>query len=136
MRYGLAATMLGRMALSGDFHALSDEQVGEVKRAQAFYAAASPVIRDGRSRLVRDMGLNWNEPRGWQAVVRHTATEALVVAHAFAGPRPDAIELPLPEGSWRVNTVFGDGDGEIAAGRLRVKMRADFSGAAFILQPR
>lgn len=134
MRYGLAATMLGRMALSGDFHALSDEQVGEVKRAQAFYASAAPVIRDGRSRLVRDMGLNWNEPRGWQAVIRHTATEALVVAHAFAGPRPEVMDLPLAAGAWRLTATYGDADVARCAESLRIRMPSDFTGAAFLLR--
>jgi alpha-galactosidase len=134
MRYGLAATMLGRMALSGDFHALSNEQVDEVKRAQSFYTRAVPVIRDGRSRIVRDMGLNWNEPRGWQAVIRHTADEALVVVHAFSGPRPVQIEIPLPPGSWRVESVYGEVDVQNEASSLRVSLPADFTGAALLLQ--
>jgi alpha-galactosidase len=133
MRYGLTATLLGRMALSGDFHALDTAQLDEVKRAQRFYAAVAPIIRDGRSRIVRDMGLSWNEPRGWQAVVRHTGTEALVVVHTFAGPRPDALEIPLPTGSWRLEEQYAPAETELASSVLRVRLPADFSGFALRL---
>ena len=134
MRYGLAATLLGRMALSGEFHALSDEQFEEVKRAQAFYASVAPIIRDGRSHLVRDMGLSWNEPRGWQAVVRHTADEALVVVHAFGGLRAGAIDIPLPRGSWHLQLPYADVEVEHCAESLRLRMPADFTGAALLLR--
>lgn len=133
MRYGLTATMLGRMALSGDFHALDTVQLDEVKQAQRFYAAVAPTIRDGRSRIVRDMGLSWNEPRGWQAVVRHTDSEALVVVHTFAGPRPDALEIPLPPGSWRLEEQYAPAETELASSVLRVRLPADFSGFALRL---
>jgi alpha-galactosidase len=134
MRYGLTATMLGRMALSGDLHALDNAQIDEVKRAQRFYAAAAPIIRDGRSRIVRDMGVSWNEPRGWQAVTRHTDGEMLVVVHVFAGPRAGHFEIPLPSGTWVPRGRYADADATVAGPMLRVRVPGDFSGAAFHLR--
>lgn len=134
MRYGLSATMLGRMALSGDFHALSEAQIDEVKHAQQFYASVTPIIRDGRSRVVRDMGLSWNEPRGWQAVVRHTADAALVVVHAFAGPLPERIQISLPPGSWRMAATYSDAEAYVEASSLYVHIPDDFSGSALLLR--
>ena len=106
LRYGLAATFLGRMCISGGLSQLRPEQLAELTAARAFYLDAAAVIRDGQSRIHREMGPSWNEPTGWQAVVRHTAAGVLLVAHAFGNAEPVRISVPLPAGNWRTEAVF------------------------------
>jgi len=113
MIYSLTATLLGRMVLSGDIMDLDDRQWSLVKRAVAFYDRAKQVIRDGVSRRVGPEVLSYRHPHGWQAVLRHTAQEALVVCHGFASPVPALLELELPEvpadRTWRIVEVLQSG---------------------------
>ena len=104
--YGLAATFLGRMCISGGISGLSKEQLALLTAAREFHRQATPVIRDGRSRIIRDMGPSWNEPTGWQAVVRHSADQMLVVAHAFGNAEPVSVTIPLPRGTWHTQSIF------------------------------
>ena len=108
--YSLAATFLGRMCLSGDVAGLSAAQWRVALDAQRIYGKVAPVIKDGVSRLHRELGESWRHPRGWQALVRTSAfgDEAVIVAHAFADA-PAQISLPLPPGSgWRVADTFAE----------------------------
>ncbi len=138
LRYGLAATLLGRMCLSGDLQELSSEQLAEIKQSQAFYESAAPVIRDGRSRIYRAMSASWNHPRGWQAVVRHTENKALLVAHTFGMETPATLEVPLPPGEWKLAVTYGDWPGLPGAdtplrGSLMLPRMPGFTGAAALL---
>lgn len=135
LRYGLAATFLGRMALSGALAELSEAQLAEVRAAQDFLEGCKAIIREGRSRLHSGLGLSWNEPRGWQALVRHTDAEALVVAHVFEVEAPVAIPAPLPSGAWRIAESYGlDAPAEVHGDHLRFPALPDFSGAAVRLE--
>jgi alpha-galactosidase len=106
LRYGLAACMLGRMCLSGEVKDLPPSHLDEIAAARAFYRQAAPVIRDGRSRLYREMGLSWNEPRGWQAVVRATDRQVLVVVHRFEAAPAEVAPVPLPPGTWQTRAAY------------------------------
>lgn len=135
LRYGLAATLLGRVCLSGELHSLNAEQFSEIQTALNFYAAVAPVIRDGRSRIHRAMGASWNEPRGWQAVVRHTPQAALVVIHAFDSDQPPAPQITLSTGNWRVASQYGDAaEASVDGNMLQVADMKPFSGGAILLQ--
>lgn len=109
IRYGLAATFMGRMAISGEVKSLSDEQIQEIATAQEFLDGCRNILLSGRSRLFREMGKSWNEPRGWQALRRISAdeTELLVVLHTFGLDAPFAPEVPLPKGGWTVASAYG-----------------------------
>ena len=131
LRYGLAATFLGRMALSGDFKDLAPWQLAEIGSAQEFLIDCASTIRDGRSRLHRHIGLSWNEPRGWQALVRNTPGEALIVAHTFGGAPSGVHSIPIPAGAWRLAASYGLADAPVVEpGRLVLPPMPDFSGAA------
>ncbi|KAB5576201.1 family 36 glycoside hydrolase [Coniochaeta sp. 2T2.1] len=101
MGYGLAATFLGRMCLSGDVLDLDEGQLGFVKEAIEMYKKAVPAIRKGRSRIVGQIGPSWRHPTGWQGVIRATADFGLVVVHTFQMP-PDEFHVHLPGVGWRV----------------------------------
>lgn len=132
LRYGLAATLLGRMVLSGDLAELEPWQIDLVRTAQDFYAASVPVLRDGRSRLHTHTGPSWNEPCGWQAVVRSTSEQALVVLHTFADAPREDLSIPLPPGIWTICDTFGPvaGLARIETGSLVLPALGKFDAAA------
>ena len=137
IRYGLAATFLGRMAISGEVKDLHPVQMAEVKRAQRFLDGCREIIRRGRSRIQQEMGESWNAPRGWQTVTRVGAdgTEAMVVLHVFGVDAPISLEVPLPEGPWVVADAFGleAEDATVLPGKWMPGLRPAFTGCALRL---
>jgi alpha-galactosidase len=95
IRYSLAATMLGRLCLSGDVTNLSEAQWAVIDEGMTFYHMVSPIIRDGISHIY-DSGIkSWRHPKGYQAVVRRSEAGTLVVLHTFASEVPEAVEIPV-----------------------------------------
>jgi alpha-galactosidase len=135
LAYSLAATFLGRMCLSGGIAELSTGQWRLVERAMALYRKAAPIIKHGVSRRFAELGESWRHPRGWQAVrrVAKDGQSALVVVHAFEGA-PKAIEMPLPEGAWRVAEEFPRAESRVAGGVLECPVEGDFSGRVVLLE--
>lgn len=132
IRYSLAATFLGRMCLSGGIEKLPAASWTLTKEAIALYQKAAPVIKYGVSRRFGDVGASWRHPQGWQAVVRSSDKQALVVVHAFAGS-PSEVEVPL-KGNWKLQEAFSDGSAAIAGAVLKLTRVADFSGSVFLLE--
>ncbi len=132
--YSLAATLLGRMCLSGDITRLPEPGQRIVDAAIAFYRLAVPVIRQGFSRRYGPPVVNYAHPQGWQAVVRVNADYALVVVHTFGGEMPPQIEVPVPPGS---ELAAGLSDGaacQVHGGRLEYIPTGNFAGAAYLLR--
>jgi alpha-galactosidase len=127
--YSLAATFLGRMCLSGDVDRLSDEQWQIVHRAEELYGQVAPIIKYGKSRHYGEIGASWRHPQGAQGVLRvaDDGQSALLVAHAFAGA-PAHLEVPLPGGSWRIESRLNDSACEIEQDKLRCHLEGNFSG--------
>jgi alpha-galactosidase len=126
LRYSLAATFLGRMCLSGGIAGLSDASWQLVRDMVALYAKAAPVIKYGTSRRFGESGESWRHPRGWQAVVRTSETQALVVVHTFAGA-PAEVVIPLP-GEWTPEE-----DSPLPAdGVIRATTGGDFTGHVWL----
>lgn len=105
--YSLAATFLGRMCLSGEIAKLTSAQWQLVERAMQLYRHAAPIIKHGTSRQFGQTGESWRHPHGWQAVVRTSQDRLslLLVVHTFAGA-PGQVNIPLPEGVWRIRRRF------------------------------
>lgn len=134
LRYSLAATFLGRMCLSGGIEKLSPETLSIVREAIDFYQKSAPVIKYGRSRRAGEIGKSWRHPEGWQAVVRVSENQALIVLHSFANA-PDRVNIPL-EGVWIAAGSFGIDPGEVVfndAG-LELPTSGDFSGSVLLLE--
>jgi alpha-galactosidase len=104
--YSLAAGFLGRLCLSGDIHNLSDDQMAVVRGALSMYRSASAVIDHGTSRFHGTPDKSYVDPIGWQAVVRSTDHQVLVVIHAFNLPEEITLRIPLPAGNWRTISVL------------------------------
>ncbi|MES2924172.1 MAG: glycoside hydrolase family 36 protein [Verrucomicrobiota bacterium] len=131
--YSLAATFLGRMCISGGIEKLPEASWLLTREAIAFYQKCAPVIKYGTSRRFGVLGKSWRHPQGWQAVVRSSADQVLVVLHIFANA-PHEVSIPLPAaaellGSFPNSAVTVDGD------QLLLKTGGDFTGAVFLLKP-
>lgn len=134
LSYSLAATFLGRMCISGGIEKLPAASWSLTREAIAFYQKCVPVIKYGKSRRYGVMGASWRHPQGWQAVVRSSPDQVLVVLHTFAGA-PAEVSIPLPVAAELVGNFPGieaavDGD------QLHLKTGGDFVGAVFLLKPR
>ena len=130
--YSLAATFLGRMCISGEITGLSDAQWDLVLKMENLYRKAAPIIRDGTSRRISEMGESWRRPTGWQAVVRTgTAGRALVVLHTFANP-PPTLQVPLPDGTWTIDEALPSGP-QISHGILTWTTPEAFSASILLL---
>lgn len=126
LQYSLAATFLGRMCLSGGIAGLPDESWQLVRDMISLYGKAAPVIKYGTSRRFGELGESWRHPTGWQAVVRRSETQALVVLHAF-GSAPHEVTIPLA-GDW---TPCGDAP-RPAGGVIHATTGGDFTGHVWL----
>jgi alpha-galactosidase len=102
------------------------------------YQLAAPVIKHGTSRIFGNLGPSWRHPKGWQAVRRisRDGTRAMLVLHGFADA-PTTIELPWPDGDWRLTDKLADSSEispKIREGRLSLPMWGDFSGSVCLFQ--
>jgi len=130
IQYSLAATFLGRMCLSGGIAKLSAESWQLVREMIALYKKAAPVIKCGTSRRFGEVGESWRHPQGWQAVVRTSERQALVVLHTFANA-PQEVVVPLA-GEW---TAVGEAP-QPSNGEIRVTTGGDFTGYVWLYQQR
>lgn len=90
--YKLTSTFLGRMCLSGDIQKLDANQWKIVENAIAFYKKCASVIANGQSKIIRETGLSYKEPRGYQIVKRTWNGQMLMVIHTFE-KCPETIEI-------------------------------------------
>jgi alpha-galactosidase len=130
--YSLAATFLGRMCLSGAIEKLPGESWSRVREAIDLYAKAAPVIKYGESRRFGAMGESWRHPTGWQALVRRSENELLVVLHTFADA-PAEVSVPL-SGDWEIVYRLGEGSAIVSGQSLQVKTAGDFAGEVLFLR--
>ena len=103
--------------------------------AQRLYALAAPIIKRGTSRRFGEWGESWRHPRGWQAVVRvggGRQRRRWWCCHAFEDA-PDAADVPLPPGSWRIDEQFPDSIADVAEGAVRWSPPGDFSACVLLL---
>lgn len=137
LAYSLAATMLGRMCLSGDIHELTEKQWAVVSQAIAFYRTAAPVIKNGISHRFGPKVDSYRHPEGWQAVrrVSDDGAQILVVGHRFGGVDGTRLEVPLPPGRYEVTEAFSHRETsvELTDGLLTLDLDEEFSGVALML---
>jgi len=137
LAYSLAAGFLGRLCLSGELDLLNGEHWSLVREGIAFYQAVAPVIKNGRSRILRKISAAWRHPQGAQVVLRvsESADKALVVMHTFELPLPDEIVIPLPKGNWKISNTFPKTSSaiNINGNHLRIRPTSEFEGLAVYL---
>ena len=132
--YSLAATFLGRMCLSGGIEKLPAASWDLVRQAITLYGQAAPVIKHGTSRRFGGVGESWRHPQGWQALVRHSDAQILIVVHSYANA-PARIEIPLPPGAWKlVGTLAMAAPPLVRDGMISMETGGCFAGQVYLFQ--
>jgi alpha-galactosidase len=131
--YSLTAAMMGRLCLSGDIDQLDDEQFAWITKAVAFYKKIVPVLRNGKTRLERNMGESYTFPEGCQILRRSAPGMELVVIHTFKhGPSKLAIDVPqmIIDQAFKASAVVI----RTSEDKLEITGLTDFSGVAIWLK--
>lgn len=110
--YSLAATLFGRMCLSGEIYDLSQRQWELVEEGMVFYRLAADIIQNGVTVLHQYTTKGYNEPKGEQLVLRELGNRGLAVYHRFA--ESSSEEPKLPEGC-RIVAEYGRADRDFSA---------------------
>ena len=127
LHYSLAAGFLGRLCLSGDIANLTDAQLEIVDEAITLYYDAVPVLKDGENHLIRNLGLSYLKPSGWQAFVRTNKSQKLVVLHTFKNS-PSQVSILIGKG-WKLTGTFAhNATINIVEETLEISNLSDFSG--------
>lgn len=131
--YSLAATMLGRMCLSGDVTELNSAQWTAIEDGIAFYKRVEPIIRDGESLWHGDNQNAWRHLTGWQGIARYGENgEVLCVIHRFKDA--DAVELQL-RGDFEILSMYhSDGAVNLNGNVLHWDCDSDWSACAVHLR--
>lgn len=109
--YSIAATFLGRMCLSGDIYALSQEQWNLVEQGIRFYREAADIIKNGMTVLQQYTTTGYNHPTGSQLVLREYGNRGLAVFHRFENSQ----DLPDFVRKHRILSEYGKADGDFSA---------------------
>jgi alpha-galactosidase len=136
--YSLSATFYGRMCISGEVFDLSEPQMQWLRKAMAFYQAAVPVLKEGRS-VLKDSGIgNRRHAVGWQSVLRvaDDGEQILVTAHSLNSPAPIRISWALPEGEWQLAECFHTDavQAQIHQDHLEITVNRAWNGLGLLLQ--
>lgn len=130
--YQICSGLLGRLCYSGHPQDLTAEQWAIMDDGTAFYAKAAPIIDRGISTRYGSEIISYRAPKGWQAVVRRSKAQTLVVVHTF-GAAPEAVTLPV--GGKIAAQLMREGlTATHLDGQLTVHGLTDFDAAAFILE--
>ncbi|MDD6603363.1 MAG: alpha-galactosidase [Eubacteriales bacterium] len=83
INFSLVAGFLGRLCLSGEIFDLRDEYWDNVLAAIAFYDNIKDIIKNGKTTIIDNSDGDYNDPTGYQAVLREYGDRALLVVHTF-----------------------------------------------------
>jgi len=133
--YSLAATLLGRMCVSGDVTGLSPRQWEAIDAGIAMYRKAAPVIRDGQSYWYGSTPGSYRHPTGWQGILRVGQDGALCVFHRFADAGGAMEATLLGDTEYEVDAVYGvDGAVSLTGRRLAWTCGDDWCACAVYLR--
>jgi alpha-galactosidase len=137
LNYSLAATLLGRMCISGDILTLSDEQFALMRRYIRLYADIKDIIRDGFSYRFGPELRSIRHAKGWQAILRvmPDKSRALLVVHSFCSPVPEKAEIELPAGQWNIGQMVSDENIclKVAGSRIDIEFNSEYASAVAVL---
>lgn len=104
LHYSLAATFLGRAALSGTVENLAPWQWEIVRAANRLHRDYGHLLLNSRIRRLSAFGPSYNHPTGWQGVWRHGDQHSTLVLHSFADS-PEQIG-PIDHPGLELETIF------------------------------
>ena len=140
LNYSLASLFLGRLCLSGEIEDLPEDSLNIIKKAVELHHLVSPVIGRGESFRFGDEVKSYNDPRGWQLILRYSEdrSKALMVLHTFAGS-PERISVDFMgsedyalKGSLAESTLFFNQFNN----SFQIRDLSDFTGAVYYLEKR
>lgn len=120
INYSLTAAFLGRLCLSGEIFDLADDVWENVITAIRFYDKVKSIIKNGKTTEIFCTADDYNNPEGYQIVMREYDNTALLVVHTFKNGANPPIELYLD--GWSIADSFGS------------SLECDFRGKAFFLK--
>lgn len=120
INYSLTAGFLGRLCLSGEIFDLKDEYWNNVIDAITFYDKIKDIIKNGKTTIIESTARDYNNPTGYQAVLREYDNKALLIIHTFKNGANPPIDKYL--NSWNIAEAFGS------------ELDSDYRGKAFLLK--
>lgn len=120
INYSLTAGFLGRLCLSGEIFDLKDEYWDNVLSAISFYDKIKGIIKNGRTTIIESSARDYNNPTGYQAVVREYENKALLIVHTFKDGANPPIDKYLK--NWNIAKTFGS------------ELDTDYRAKAFLLE--
>lgn len=117
--YSLISGFLGRLCISGEIFDLPEENWQAALDAVKFYEEIKEIIRDGFTGLIECNVEDYNDPAGYQVVLRELEDKALLIVHTFKGGANPPYEKCLL--GWKINKEFGS------------DLSGDFRAKAFLL---
>ena len=132
--WSVAATLLGRMCISGDVTNLSKEQWKVIDDGIAFYNAVAPIIRDGETVWFGEPSPSYRHTTGWQGILRSTETENFCVYHRFNDASTEDMTVQVPDGFEIVSVYTVHGDVTLAGNELTWHCGEDMSACAVHLK--
>ena len=118
--YSLISGFLGRLCISGEIFDLPEENWRIALDAVEFYGEIRHIIKDGFTSLIECNAEDYNDPEGYQLVLRELGGEALLVVHTFKNGANPFIERILD--GWNICKEFGS------------SLDGDFRAKAFLLE--
>lgn len=120
INYSLTAGFLGRLCLSGEIFDINDKLWQNVLNAIKFYDKIKEIIHSGKLTVLDSQAEDYNNLKGWQAVMREYDGEALLVVHTFENGKNPPVEKYLS--GYEIKETFGS------------ELDGDFRGKAFLLK--
>ena len=119
INYSLTAGFFGRLCLSGEIFDFKDEYWNNVVDAIAFYGKIKDIIKNGKTTIIDSSARDYNNPTGYQAVLREYDNKALLIVHTFKNGANPPIDKYL--NGWNIVEAFGS------------ELDRDYTGKAFLL---
>lgn len=118
--YSLTAGFLGRLCLSGEIFDLPNDRWNIVLDGIKFYDKIKHIIKNGTTTIIDCTTLDYNNPMGYQAVMRECGNEALIIVHTFENGANPPLDKYLD--GWKIKEPFGS------------TLDSDFQGLALMLE--
>ena len=120
VNYSLTAGFLGRLCLSGEIFDVPDENWEITLKAVEFYSEIAPIIKDGFTSTIECNVEDYNDPVGYQIVLREYEDKVLMIVHTFKNGANPPVDKYLD--GWQIEKEFGSA------------LDADFRGKAYLLK--
>jgi len=117
--YSLISGFLGRLCLSGEIFDLPEENWQTALDAVQFYDRIKHIIKDGYTSLIECTAEDYNNPEGYQLVLRELDNQAMFIVHTFKNGANPPYEKILKD--WEITEEFGS------------SLQGDFRAKAFLL---